>query len=54
MPRFAFDLFKHFPTGFITMEALFRHLPIVEHRHQRLKQHLEALQPIGDRALRQM
>jgi hypothetical protein len=43
MSRFAFHLFKHFPARFITMEQLFRHLPLVEHRHQRLKQHLEAL-----------
>ena len=54
MTRFAFDLFKHFPARFITMEELFCHLPFVEHRHQRLEQPLEALQPIGDRALGQM
>jgi hypothetical protein len=33
------------------MEELFRHLPLVEHGHQRLKQPLEALQPIGESAL---
>ncbi len=43
MTRFAFDIFKHFPACFITMEELFCHLPLVKHRHQRLKQHLETL-----------
>jgi hypothetical protein len=37
MTRFAFDLFKHGPARFISMEELFRHLPRVEHRYQQLK-----------------
>ena len=54
MPYFAFDLFKHFPAPFIAMKELCRHLSLVEHRHQRLKHPLEALQPISDRAWGQM
>src|SRR5215471_13513724 len=53
MTRFPFDLFKHFPARFITMKELFRHLPLVEHRHQWLEQYLEALEPIGEGALGQ-
>src|SRR2546425_798765 len=53
MPRFACDLFTYLPACFIAMEELFCHLPLVEHQHQRRKQHLEALQAIGDCALGQ-
>ena len=51
MTCFAFDFFEHFPACFITMEELFGHLPLVEYGHQRLKQALEAVQSVGDRAL---
>ena len=53
MPCFAFDLFEHFPPRFIPMEELFRHLPLVQQRHQRLQEPCDALQPIGKRALGQ-
>src|SRR2546427_1830119 len=53
MARFPFHLFEHFPPRFITMEELFAHLPLVQRGHQRLNEHRDALQPIGERALGQ-
>src|SRR5262245_30857186 len=53
MARFPFHLFEHFPPRFITMEELFTHLPLVQRGHQRLNEHRDALQPIGERALGQ-
>jgi hypothetical protein len=53
MPRFAVALFQDLPACCIAMEALCCPLPLVEHRHQRRTQHLEAWQAIGDCALGQ-
>ena len=53
MARFPFHLFEHFPPRFITIEELFAHLPLVQRGHQRLNEHRDALQPIGERTLGQ-
>src|SRR5437879_10518531 len=53
MPCFPVDAFKHLPSRFIAMEALFAHLPLIQRGHHWLKQHRYFLQPIGEGALGQ-
>ena len=53
MTCFPVDVFKHLPSRFIAMEALFAHLPLIQRGHHWLKQHRYFLQPIGEGALGQ-
>ena len=53
MTCFPVDVFKHLPSRFIAMEALFAHLPLIQRGHHWLTQPRYFLPPIGEGALGQ-